>query len=135
MSDSLPPLPPEPALVSTPDSAERSWALAIHLSALLALLGGTNVVGPLIIWLIKRPESPYLDEVGKRVLNFQLSWLIYFVAGSLAAFVLSFVLIGFLLIPLIGIAAIAWLVITIIGAIKESNGEPYKFPFTIALLK
>lgn len=135
MSDSLPPLPPEPAIVPASDSALRSWALAIHLSALLACLGVTNVVGPLVIWLIKRPESAYLDEVGKRVLNFQLSWLIYFVAGSLAAFVLSFVLIGFLLIPLLGIGAVAWLVITIIGAIKESNGEPYKFPFTITLLK
>jgi uncharacterized Tic20 family protein len=134
MSDSQPPLP-EPSLVPQPDSAQRSWALAIHLSALLAFFGVTNVVGPLVIWLIKRPESPYLDEVGKRVLNFQLSWLIYLVAGSVAAFVLSFVFIGLLLIPLLGIGAIAWLVITVIGAIKESNGEPYKFPFTIALLK
>jgi uncharacterized Tic20 family protein len=135
MSDSMPPLPPEPPLVSAPDSAQRSWALAIHLSALLALLGCTNVVGPLILWLIKRPESAYLDEVGKRVMNFQLSWLIYFVVGGIATFVLTFVFIGLLLIPVLGIGAIAWLVITIVGAIKESNGEPYKFPLTIALLK
>lgn len=132
MSDSLPPLPPRA-------TTDHTWALVIHLSALLHLLGGTfpgvNVVGPLVLWLWKRSESSYLDEVGKRVLNFQISWAIYFAVLYAAIAVLIWVLIGFVLIPVVAIAAIAWLVITIIGAIKESNGEPYSFPATIQFLK
>lgn len=130
MSDPLP-----PPLLPEPSSAQRSWAVAIHLSALLALVGPTNVLGPLILWLIKRPESAYLDAVGKRVLNFQLSWLIYFVVGSAVTFVLTFVLIGFLLIPVLAIGGVVWVVLTIIGAIKESNGEAYRFPLSLSLLK
>jgi uncharacterized protein len=135
MSD-LPPLPPSDA---SRISSDNTWALLIHLSALLHLVGatfpGANVVGPLILWLIKRHESPYLDEVGKRVLNFQISWAIYFAILWALTAVLVWVLIGFFLLPVIGILAIAWLVITIIGAIKESNREPYRFPWTIEFLK
>lgn len=127
---SLPPTPPPPAPVSTGD--DHTWALVLHLSALLHLLGatfpGANIVGPLVIWLIKKPQSPYLDEVGKRVLNFQISWAIYFAV----LWLLVFALIGFLLLP---IAAIAWLIFVIVGAIKESNREPYQFPLTIQFLK
>ena len=126
---------------STPPTAtsENSWALLIHLSALLHLLGatfpGANVVGPLVLWLIKRGDSAYLDDVGKRVLNFQISWAIYFAITWAAIGVLVFVLVGFLLMPLAAILAIAWLVITIIGAIKESNRERFEFPWTIQFLK
>lgn len=138
MSDSLPPLPPEtpaPAVTSEVPSAQRSWAIAIHLSALLSLLGFTNLLGPLVIWLLKRSESAYLDGVGKRVLNFQISWFIYFVVAIAVTFVLTFVLIGFLLIPVLAIAGIVWVVFTIIGAVKESNGETYAFPLSIQFLK
>ena len=140
MSEENPPLPP-PSLPPQPSvsieppastSEDHTWALVLHLSALLHLLGasfpGVNIVGPLVIWLIKKPDSPYLDEVGKRVLNFQISWAIYFAVLWLSLFVI----IGFVLLP---IGFIAWLAFTIIGAIKESNREPYDFPLTIQFLK
>jgi uncharacterized Tic20 family protein len=134
MSD-LPPPSVDPAPRA---SNENTWALLIHLSALLHLLGatfpGANVVGPLILWLIKRGESAYLDEVGKRVLNFQISWAIYFAVLWAAIGVLVFVLVGFLLMPAVAILAIAWLILTIVGAIKETNGERYEFPWTIRFL-
>jgi uncharacterized Tic20 family protein len=141
MSDLPTPQPPEPPLPpETPRATnENSWALLIHLSALLHLLGatfpGANVVGPLVLWLIKRNDSPYLDEVGKRVLNFQISWAIYFAIVWAAIAILVWILVGFLLIPVAVIMAIVWLIITIIGAMKESNGEPYRFPWTIQFLK
>jgi uncharacterized protein len=115
------------------DAAERQWATVIHLSALLGFAGPHlfNILGPLIIWLIKKQDSPYLDAVGKRVLNFQISYSLYgFVAATLIG-LLWWLVIGLFLVPLYVIIAVAWLLFTIIGAIKESNGETYEFPFVI----
>jgi uncharacterized Tic20 family protein len=126
-------LPPPLQPASGSDAAERQWAIGIHLSALLGFFGPHlfNVLGPLIIWLIKKQDSPYLDAVGKRVLNFQISYSIYgFVAFTLICS-LWWLVIGLFLIPLYVIIAVAWLLFTIIGAMKESNGETYEFPFVI----
>lgn len=139
----MPPLPPpEPGPLPPPDSrrsTDNQWAIGIHLSALLGIFGcsfpGINVIGPLVIWLLKRPESAHIDAVGKRVLNFQISWAIYFLVGWTVVGILWIFLIGIIIAPVMGIGAIAWLVITIMGAIKESNGEPYRFPLTIQFLK
>jgi uncharacterized protein len=90
------------------------------------LLG--NILGPLILWLIKRGESSYLDAVGKEVLNFNISWTIY----AAVAFLSIFVLIGVLLLPAIGIT---WLILAIIGAIKASDGKMHRYPLTIRLIK
>lgn len=147
--DNLPPSPPpqDPTPPSVPPSpptggpstSENQWATGIHLSGLLGVLGcsfpGINVIGPLVIWLLKKPESAYLDAVGKRVINFQISWAIYLLVGWVSVGALSFLMVGFLLIPLMGVAFIGWLIFTIMGAIKESNGEPYEFPLTIEFLK
>ena len=82
--DTPPPPPSQDAPPTSPpasgvDATERQWALGVHLSALLGFAGPhlLNVIGPLIIWLIKKQDSPYLDAVGKRVLNFQLSYSLY----------------------------------------------------------
>lgn len=87
-----------------------------------------NILGPLILWLVKRNDSAYLDRVGKEVLNFQISYAIYgMVAGALC-----FVLIGFIILPILGLL---WIIFMIIAAVKTSNGEEYKYPFTIRLLQ
>ena len=87
-----------------------------------------NILPPLILWLVKRAESPYLDQVGKEVLNFQISYTIYVaVAGILCWFC-----IGFLVLPVI---LVVWIVFMVIAAVKTSNGEEYKYPFTIRLLQ
>jgi uncharacterized Tic20 family protein len=126
------PQPSSPPPDAPPATSENSWALLIHLSAFLHLLAGTfpiaNVIGPLVLWLIKRGESPYLDGVGKRVLNFQISWAIYFAL----IWTSTLALIGWVLLPF---AAIAWVIFTIIGAIRESNRQPYHFPLAIQFLK
>jgi len=133
-----PPLIQDPASQGVPpplgsDATERQWAIGIHLSALLGFAGPhlLNVVGPLILWLIKKQESPYLDAVGKRVLNFQISYSVYGFAAATLIGLLWWLIIGLFLVPLYVIIAVAWLLFTIIGAIKESNGETYEFPFVI----
>ena len=92
---STPPLNPDPAqsaslpasapLPSAPLNQARSWAMWCHLSALAGLvvpLG--NILGPLIVWQMKRNEFPSVDAHGKAALNFQLSALIYLFGGSIA---------------------------------------------------
>ena len=101
------------------------------MSALLGFAGPhlLNVIGPLIIWLIKKQDSPYLDALGKRVLNFQLSYSLYgFAAITLywpALVAGDWVYFSSPSTPIIGVA---WLILTIIGAVKESNGETYEYP-------
>ncbi|MDP7162630.1 MAG: DUF4870 domain-containing protein [Phycisphaerae bacterium] len=101
-----------------------------HLAALAALIGIPfgNILGPLIIWLIKREEHPLVNEQGKEALNFQISMTIYsFVAG-----LLCFVIIG---LPLpIGMVVLN-LVMIIIAAVKTFKGEPHRYPITIRLIK
>lgn len=102
---------------------DRNLAMLAHL---LGIVSG--FVGALIIWLIKKDQSAFVDEQGKEALNFQITVMIAFV-GS---WILMFVLIGMLLMPLI---LIGNLVFCILAAVAVSKGEHYKYPFAIRLLK
>jgi uncharacterized protein len=86
------------------------------------------ILGPLVIWLIKRDTSEFVDYHGKQYFNFLISFTIYMV-GS---WILMLVLIGFLLAFAVGIAA---LVLTIIAAVKAYQGERWQFPLTIQFIK
>ena len=109
---------------------EQNWAMICHLSALAGfLLPFGNIVGPLIVWLVKRGEMPMVESNGKEAINFQITISI----GLLICVPLMFVLIGFPLALAIGLAG---LILTIMAAVKVSNGEyDYKYPFAIRLLK
>lgn len=110
------------------DEHARNWAMLCHLSALAILvIPFGNIIGPLIIWLIKKDEYPFVDEQGKESLNFQISMTVY----MLVSFLLIFVIIGILL--LIGLA-IAGIVLIIIAAVKANAGEHYEYPFTIKFI-
>ncbi|NLB14072.1 MAG: DUF4870 domain-containing protein [Gammaproteobacteria bacterium] len=109
----------------------RQWGLFAHLSALAGVLipiPCANILGPLIIWQIKKNEMPFVDDQGKEALNFQITVAI----AVLVCIVLMFVLIGMLLLPVVGIAA---LVFTIIGGIKANEGQYYRYPFALRLIK
>ncbi len=106
----------------------RNWALAAHLSAFLGAWVALAFLGPLVVWLVKRDEHPFIEMHAREALNFNLSVLLYFILGV----VLAFVLIGFLLLAALGAA---WLVLTITAAIRASNGQPYRYPLTIRLVK
>lgn len=124
----------EPAGSSPPPTGQKSdtrtWAMACHLLALSAYVGVPlgNIIGPLVVWLIKREDDPFIDHNGKESLNFQISMTIY----GLVAGLLVFVLIGFLLVPAV---LIVDLVFTIIAAVKTSNGETYRYPLTIRFVQ
>lgn len=103
----------------SPTDEERTLAMLIFLISFF-----TSVLGPLIIWLIKRKESAYIDHYGREYFNMTISYFIYTIISALSLFIL----IGFILLPAVGIAAI---VFTIIGAVKAYGGEYYRIPFII----
>jgi len=80
-------------------------------------------LGPLILWQIKKDMDPLIDDQGKEALNFQITVAI----AWLVCMVLGFVVIGFLLMLILVVAA---LVLTIIGGIKANNGTAYRYPWT-----
>lgn len=108
-------------------SEVRNWGMAAHLSAFLGAWAALAFVGPLVVWLLKREEHPFIEHHAKEALNFNLSVLLYGAVGL----VLAFLLVG---IPLLIALGIAWVVFTIIAAVKASNGEGYRYPMTIRFI-
>lgn len=107
---------------------ERSWEVLCHLAPMVGfVLPFGLILGPLAVWLLKKAEYPSVDLHGREVINFMISWTIYLIL----AFVLCLVFIGFFL---LGMLVVAGVVLGIIGAIKASNGELYRYPLTIRLL-
>jgi len=122
-----PPLTPNP----NTDESARSWCIGLHLSGFSGILLGwslMHIIAPLAIWLIKRSDSPEIDTTGKEVLNFQISYSIY-TAISIA---LCFVLVGFVILPIV---LVTWIVCMVIAAVRTSNGESYRYPLTIRFLR
>lgn len=135
MDENTPSVPPQIPLPTGADPApgskeDNTLGVVCHLLGFAGLIVpfGGNIIGPLVLWLVKRAGNPYLDATGKEVVNFNISFTIY----AAIAFLTIFVFIGFLILPVIGIA---WLVLTIIGAIKASEGRLYRYPLTIRLIK
>jgi uncharacterized protein len=118
----------------------RGWGIGAHLAGLgigLATAALFGFAGPLAVWLIKRDEHPFIDHHAKEALNFQLTVLVAILGAGVLAIpvVILGVLtlgIGLLLIGVIVLAAVvAWFVFPIVGAVKASNGEGYRYPLTI----
>jgi uncharacterized Tic20 family protein len=130
---------PEQAPVSPPPTVEaieeitkdaKMWAMFCHLAALAMFtsIPFANVIGPLILWLVKKDDFKFVDNQGKEALNFQISIAIY----ALACIPLFFILIGaFLFVAL----AIFNLVMIIIASIEANKGNSYRYPLCIRLIK
>ena len=126
-SNEPPPAPP-PASGITPD--ERTWGTMAHVSALIAMfVGGLMVLGPLIVWLLKKNESSYVDHHGREALNFQITMLIAFAVCFVAGFATCGIgwAVG-------GLVAIANVIVTIIAAVKANEGQRWTYPFSIRLV-
>jgi len=108
----------------------RLWAMICHLSALAGLVVPVVgcIVGPLIVWQIKKEEFPFVDEQGKEAVNFQISMLIYGIVAGL----LCFACVGFVLLPAV---ALVDLIFLLIAAVKANDGHHYRYPLTIRFIK
>jgi len=120
--------PTQPA--QNPKNMVHTWAMLCHLAALAIFIGIPfgNIIGPLVVWLVKKQEHPFIDEQGKAAVNFQISMTIYLIA----AFFLCFVFIGF---PILIGLLITNLIFIIVASVKASNGESYKYPLAIRFIK
>jgi uncharacterized protein len=110
------------------DHNKKTWGMLTHLLALSVFVGIPfgNVIGPLIIYLIKKDEYEFVAEQGREVLNFQITWSMIFIISA----IMIVVGIGILMLIAFGVA---WLVLVILGSISASNGTRYKYPFTVEL--
>lgn len=129
METSSPQMQPAPVNVSAIANL-RTWAAFIHASALLGVVVHFpgHLLGPLILWLVKRDDAPELDAHGKEAVNFQISMLIY---NVIAAF-FCLILIGFFFL------AVLWVlnaILVIIAAIQASDGKFYRYPMTIRFIQ
>jgi len=132
---------PSPAIDGGISAEERQWAMFAHLSA---LAGGIITagwagsigcfIGPLVIWLMKKDTMPFVGDQAREALNFNITVAIIF----FALFVLTLVTLGIgalLTVPIMILVGLAWLVFTIIASIKANQGERYRYPLTLRLVK
>jgi uncharacterized protein len=133
------PTPPPPT-VGVPSAEEKQWALFAHLSALIgAMLTGLwfgfgCFLGPLVIWLIKKDTMPFVNDQGKEALNFNITLAIV----CIALLVLTVMTLGIgilITFPVGVVVGVGWLVLTIIAAIKASEGVAYRYPISLRLIK
>ena len=107
-----------------------------HLSALAGfVIPFGNILGPLLVWQIKKNEFPSVDIHGKAALNFQITVTIAALVGIAVAFLLSFFCVGYLLFPVVMLIGLAGLIFAIIAGIKANNGEDYKYPYSFEFVK
>ncbi|WP_323988425.1 DUF4870 domain-containing protein [Pseudomonas canadensis] len=115
--------------VPTPSYEVRQGAMLCHLAAFLGFVFPFgSVVGPLVLWQMKKEVDPFIDDQGKEALNFQITVAIAWIA----CIVLAFAVIGFFLMVALAIATV---VLTIIGSIKANKGIVYRYPLTWRLIK
>lgn len=133
----MPPSPPTapPPGAGAQSSDERMWAMFGHLSAFTAFITGIGcILGPLVIWLIKRDTMAFAGEQAKEALNYNITVALAFV-GLWVLTIITFGIGIFLTFPIGFLLFIAWIVFTIIAAIKANEGVDYRYPFTLRLVK
>jgi uncharacterized protein len=109
--------------------AVRNTAAAAHLSTFAGLvIPFGSVIGPLAVWLTRRHRDPFIDQAGREALNFGISIAIY---GSVLL-VAALMLVG---IPLLMVGVVAWVVLASLAAVKASQGQAYRYPLTLRLVR
>ena len=115
--------------MDVPDKDERLWGMLCHLLSFSGyLIPFGSVVGPLVIWLIKKDEMAFVNDQGKESLNFQLTMLI----AVIVSVILMLVFVGFIL---LGALIIYQIVVVIMASIKANEGVRYRYPYTIRFIK
>ena len=134
-----PPPPPPPGATpvsvgyetpGVPETVEdaKTWGMIAHLSALIGFTGIPSIVGPLIVWAVKKDQYPFVADQAKEAMNFHLTVLIAMLI-CIPTFCIG---IGFFLLPAIGVVA---LVFVILAALKAKDGIYYRYPWTLRLIK
>lgn len=108
---------------------ERTWGMLCHLSGLAGfMVPFGSVIGPLVVWLMKKDEFAFVNDQGREAVNFHLSMLIY----EIIAFFMVFIFIGFLVLPLL---LIFELIQVVLATVSANDGKPYRYPMTMQFVK
>lgn len=107
----------------SPSKDDCNLAMLAHLLGIF-----TGFIGSLIIWILKKDNSAFVGEQAKEALNFQITITI----GFVIAWVLAFILIGLVLMPILFVAN---LIFCILAAVAASKGQAYRYPLTIRLVQ
>lgn len=109
-------------------SEERNWAMFCHLSAFSGIIiPFGNIIGPLILWSMKKEHSELVDREGKKSLNFQISMSIYLFVSAIL------IIIGIGILLLIALVLLN-IIFVVMAVIKTLNGEDYQYPLSIKIL-
>lgn len=130
--------PPPPS--GSPSAEEKQWGMFGHLSALTGVVTGGlgNFLGPLIVWQVKKDTLPFAADQAKEALNFNITLLIVGVVFGVIGAIFTAITLGLgaiLVVPLALALGVAWLVFTIMAAMKANDGVVYRYPLTIRLIK
>jgi uncharacterized Tic20 family protein len=118
---------------AAPSKDERMWAMFAHLSAFAIYFTGLgHVLGPLIIWMVKRDTSSFINDQGKESLNFQISLTIYGIGALILCMTVILAIIG---IPILIALGVFQVVMIIIAAMKANDGVAYRYPLNLRLIK
>lgn len=113
----------------TTNKEERMWAMIAHLSAFAGhFFPFGHIIGPLLVWVLKKDQFPLVNDQGKESLNFQITYTIYIIIGI----VLCFVVVGIFVLIVVYIADI---IFVIMAAIKANEGVAYRYPGIIRFIK
>lgn len=129
---------------ASPPQDARTWAMLCHLSALVGLLGNGFgfILAPLIVWLIKRNDHPFIDEQGKEALNFQITVVVLIMALVMIAVIMIFAMsrheaaagLVFLFVLLAIALGLANVALTIVASVKANAGEHFRYPFNFRFI-
>jgi uncharacterized Tic20 family protein len=121
--------PPAEPPVEIPREA-RKWAMICHISALAGLLGNGIgfLIAPLVVWMVKKEDHPFIDDQGKEAVNFQITMIL----ALFLCIPLIFVIIG---IPLAIIIGLLMVILPIIAAVKANDGVVFRYPLTLRIIK
>jgi hypothetical protein len=111
------------------DKDERMWGMFCHLSALSGfIIPFGNIIGPLIIYSMKKEEYAFVADQGKESLNFQISMLIYLIISGIAVLLV----IGIFMLVVLGLVS---LILTVVASVRANDGEHYRYPLCIRFIK
>jgi uncharacterized protein len=111
------------------EESARTTAAAAHLSTFAGLIVPFgSVIGPLAVWLTRRDGDPFIDQAGREALNFGITIALY----GAVLLVAALMLVG---IPLLMVGVVAWVVLASLTAVKASEGQAYRYPLTLRLVR
>ena len=107
----------------------KTWGMLCHLAGFAGYLTGIGqILGPLIVWILKKDQYAFVDDQGKEALNYNISMTLWMIIAGLSIFLL----VGFVLLPVLALVDI---ILKIVAAVKANEGVAYRYPLTIRFLK